>query len=42
MVKKWEKSEINEPQTKNRPGKCASLNATTISFSVIKQLCAAC
>ena len=32
----------NEPHQKKGQGKCAILNATTISFSVIKQLCAAC
>ena len=39
MVKK--KMKENEPQQKEIPGKCASLNATTFYFCN-KKLCAAC
>ena len=39
MVKK--EKEMN-PKQKIDQGKCANPNATTISFFVIKQLCAAC
>ena len=39
MVKKVKE---NEPQQKERLGKCASLNATTIYFIQNKKLCATC
>ena len=39
MVKKIKE---NEPQQKERLGKCTSLNATTFLLLCNKQLCAAC